>query len=50
MTQQQLYLKAIELDPDNSYAYHCLATTLPNEGSIQLLNGIHMTKQQLLNK
>ncbi|MGH2613501.1 MAG: tetratricopeptide repeat protein, partial [Rhabdochlamydiaceae bacterium] len=47
MTQQQLYLKAIELDPRNSMAYNSLGNILRLGGSIQLLNGTEMTKQQL---
>ena len=50
MTQQQLYLKAIQLDPSCARAYVNLGVTLPPHGSIQLLDGTDMTKQQLYRK
>jgi hypothetical protein len=45
---QQLYLKAIQLDPTIANAYHNLGITLPTNGKIQLPDGSHVTKQQLL--
>ncbi len=50
MTQAQLFLKAIDLDPSFSYPYYTLGANLPSGGSIQLLNGTTMTEAQLLSK
>eukprot|EP00029_Vermamoeba_vermiformis_P003578 TRINITY_DN1411_c0_g1_i1.p1 TRINITY_DN1411_c0_g1~~TRINITY_DN1411_c0_g1_i1.p1 ORF type:complete len:559 (+),score=71.45 TRINITY_DN1411_c0_g1_i1:81-1757(+) len=47
MTQQQLCLKAIDLDPRYSYPYHHLGFSLPAGRSIKLLNGTQITQQQL---
>jgi hypothetical protein len=46
-TKQELYLKSIALNPNNSRAYINLGATLPLNGHIQLLDGTQMTKQQL---
>lgn len=47
VTQQQLYVKAIELNPTQANAYNTLGVTLPTGGKVQLLNGTEMTQQQL---
>ncbi len=47
MTQAQLYLKAIDLNPSFSNAYNNLELLCPMEGSTQLLNGTTMTQAQL---
>jgi hypothetical protein len=47
MTQQELYLKTIELDPRCVLAYSGLAATLPQGGSIKLPGGTVMTQQAL---
>lgn len=48
MTKEELILKAIDLDPNCSYAYFTLGLLI--EERIQLLNGIHMAKQELFLK
>jgi hypothetical protein len=50
MTQQELYLKAIELNPRDPKGYHLLSLTVPEEGRIRLLNGKLMTKRELTHK
>jgi tetratricopeptide (TPR) repeat protein len=46
----EYFLKAIDLDPENSSAYSCLGSMLPKNGSIRLLNGQVMSKQDLFLK
>jgi hypothetical protein len=50
MTQSELYRVAISLDPNYGQAYFNLSWTLPSSGTIQLLNGTIMTKQELKDK
>ncbi|MFA6038528.1 MAG: hypothetical protein WC748_10465 [Legionellales bacterium] len=47
MTDQELYLKAIDLDNKIAEAYYRLAYTFPAEGTIKLLDGTTMTDQEL---
>ena len=48
MTERQLYLSALHLNPNFSYAYYNLATCLSRDESITLLDGRTLNKQQLL--
>jgi hypothetical protein len=50
MSKEQLYLKAIELEPGYGEAYSKLADTLPPGGSIGLNDGTSMTKEELYQK
>ncbi len=49
MTRQALYVKAIDLNPNDFTAYLLLANNLPPNGTVQLMNGTNMTQQALLN-
>jgi len=50
MTTQKIYLKAIDVNPSNSYAYKKLAKTLPKDGLIALMDGTITRKHQLKEK
>ncbi|EFA77083.1 hypothetical protein PPL_09836 [Heterostelium album PN500] len=47
MTEQQIYVKAIECDPNYLDSYNSLAATLSRGESITLNSGQVLTKQQL---
>lgn len=47
MSQEEVFLKAIELDPDCSVAYNYLGTICDAKSKIKLPDGTEMTQQQL---
>lgn len=50
MTQQQLFLKAISLDPEFALTYECLASSLSKGERVTMLDGATMTQEELYSK